>query len=791
MIIQKFQQNKEYSIICFVTCHEFIIDAFRQIYQIVKTLSIDEELKSLETNPEVLQWLAEYETESYSSHSEDFLIRLLSDYLLACSRIKSILLIIENIHFGSYFLLNFLILLTTKMNSEQPKTPLNILAFYRFEEFIDISLKKLIAETAERGMVITIRNIPQQDYLLFIEPFFFNCYPDNIKTLWSITRGNVLIFGQVLNFISKKIKPQDGKYDLTAALEMIPDSTHNFYDLYLSKFNQLENYILETVAYIAAPVNQSFIEFITKEQPQIVARAINRLLKERIISQTSFLIDHFNLVSFDLRHYILYRNTDDYKLDSYRYLLEQYESFYSNKLDKQLLILHNLSIQALNKAKTYRYLKLLYATLPNSYNSFRSIEILFQLVMYETNTSLLPDYVIKLCCALIESGKQKSAIEILKKHGVDRNFKQVDSFRIYLLLFELYISMEYFNMAGKIAGILQRIYNSEFPVYLNNIYIKSQLRFLIISEKYNEAIRLLTSVIQIDEYEVDLYLIFKAEIQLNLGLLNSSRKIFREAYNIAFERGDHHQISKVLLKLAQLEQLAGNLDKANELLQKCSENVTLSEETGKLPIKILITQSNIYIAQQKYKQALDSLYAALNIEVARTDPPLDSEIFCALGSYYQDLGNRDKAVSCFKKAKYNYLGFENVKRRIFYTLKLAECFAWFKSPDEADHYFTEVENILKTDIYSQYKDNYYLSKARSSLYSKEFDNALSFLEHIICRENDRLIFINKSLLEMRIGYQLKNNSLIRDSAEAIKPLFNEFGSYILNEVNRIKHENSN
>jgi len=270
--------------------------------------------------------------------------------------------------------------------------------------------------------------------------------------------------------------------------------------------------------------------------------------------------------------------------------------------------------------------------------------------------------------------------------------------------------------------------------------------------------------------------------------LNSSRQIFWEAYNIAFERGDHHQISKVLLKLAQLEQLAGNYDKADELLRECSENAELSEETGKFPIRILITQSNVYILQQKYKQALDSLYAALNIESTQTDPPLDSEIFCALGSYYQNLGSRDKAVSCFKRAKYNYLGFENVKRRIFYTLKLAECFAWFNNPDEAEHYFTEVENILKSDIYSKYKDSYYLSKARSALYSKEFDNALSFLEDMVCRENDRLIFINKSLLEMRIGYQLKNNSLIRDSAEAIKPLFNEFGSYILNEVNRIKQE---
>jgi len=790
MIIRKFQQNKDYKIICFVTCHEFILDAFRPIYQIVKTLSSDENLKTLEINPEIQFWLNEYENENYSRHSEDFLIRLLSDYVLACSKVKSILLILENLHFGSYFLLNFLSLLSAKMDNVIPKSPLNILAFYRFEEFIDISLKKLIAETAEKGMVVTIRNVPQQEYLAMIEPFFSNCDQENVKKLWLITHGNILIFSQVLNHISKKLKPQENKFDLTAAVDILPDTTQKFYDLYLSRFTRLENEILETIAYITAPINQGFIEFLTKEQPQIVARAIHRLLKERIISQTSYVSERFNLVSFDLRHYILYRNSDEYKLGRYKYLLEKYENFYADNLDKHLLILRNLSIQALDKTRIYRYLKLLYATLPNSYNSFRRIEILYQLIMYETDTALLPDYVIKLCCALIEVGKQKSAIEILKKHGEDKSISTVDSFRIYLLLFELFISMEYYNSANKVSEILDRIYKSDFPVYLSSMYYQSKLRFLIAGEKFGEAMRCFSANLQINEFEIDYYLIIKAEIQLNLGLLNSGRQIFWEAYDIAVEKSDHQQICKILLKLSYLEQLAGNFEKAGELLTKCREFANQSEEIGKFPIKIMIAQANLYIIQHKFKEALESLYAALNIESTQTDPPLDSEIFCALGCYYQEIGSFEKAVSCFKRSKYNYLGFENMRKRIFYTLKLTECFAWFNNREEADIYYAEVENILKNDIYSQYKDNYFLSKARTALFLKEYDNALSFLEDMVCREYDRVLFINKSLLEMRIGYQLKNNSLIRDSADAIKPFFTEFGSYILHEVNRIKQESN-
>lgn len=791
MIIRKIQHNKGYDKISFVTCHEFILDAFRPIYQIIKSVIADPDFAEIEDYSEVLNWLNDYEHEKYSLHSEDFLIKLLSEFLIKCSKIKSILLILENLHFGSYFLLNFLNQLAIKMENTLPRYPLNILAFYRFEEFIDVSLKKLIAEISEKGMVITVRNIPQNEYLTFIEPLFNNYDQEIIQKLWSITKGNILIFTQVMDYASKKIKPQDGKFDLMAIVNLLPNTTKEFYYLYLSKFTRLENEILETIAFITAPVNQSLLEFITKEQPQIIARTIRRLLKEKLISQTSFVSERYNLASFDLRNYILYRNSNEYKLGRFRFILEKYEQFYKKDLDKQLLIFRNLAIQAVDKSKIYYYLKKLYATLPNNYNSFRRIEILYQLVMYETDVSLLPDYVIKLCCSLIEVNKNKSAIEILKKYGRDKNLKSVDAFRINLLLFELYISLEYFNSSLKLSEMLDKLFNPEFTKYLQGIYHMSKIRYLIAVGKFSDALRAFAAGIYTNDSDREYYLIYKAEILFCLGYLNNSRRILLEVYSVIEERKDYYQLCIILLKLAEIEEHSGNFNKADQYLKSCQNISPLCEESNKFPVKTLIGLSNLNLHQKNYKQALSYLYAALNIENSQNNSAIDSEIFSSLGIYYQENNSYEKSISCFKRAKYNYLGYENMKKRIFYTLSLAECYAWFYKKEESEKYFLEVENFIRNDVYSQYKDSFFLSRARAAMYLKEFDNALSYLEDMICREDDRVIFIEKTLLEMRIGYQIRNNSLIKDSAEILKPFFNEYGSYILYEVNLIKGDTDN
>lgn len=791
MIIRKIQHNKGYDAVCFVTCHEFILDAFRPIYQIIKFTVADTEFAEIKEYQDAVQWLNEYEHEKISLHSEDYLIRLFSDFIINCSKVKSMLLILENLHFGSYFLLNFLNQLSLKMESSFPRYPLNILAFYRFEEFIDISLKKLIAEISEKGMVITVRNIPQNEYQSFIEPLFNNYDPETVQKLWSITKGNILIFTQVMDYSSKKIKAQDNKFDLKSIVNFLPNTTQEFYYLYLSKFTRLENEILETIAYITAPVNQAFLEFITKEQPQIIARTIRRLLKEKIISQTSFVSERYNLASFDLRNYILYRQSNEYKLGRFRYLLEKYEQFYQNDIDKQLLILRNLSIQSVDRSRIYYYLKQLYTTLPNNYNSFRRIEILFQLVMYETDVSLLPDYVIKLCCSLIEVNKYKSAIEILKKHGSDKNLKPIDTFRIYLLLFELYISLEYFNSSLKLTELLDRMSNQEIPKYLLGMYHQSKIRFLISVGKFNEALRVFALGIQSNDLDRELYMILKAEILYNLGYLNNIRRILLEIYSPIEDRKDYFQLCTILLKLSYIEQQSGNFNKADQYLKSCQNYSPMCDDNNKFPVKILIRMSNLNLVQKNYKQALSHLYAALNIENSQTCPTLDSEIFSSLGHYYQENNSYEKAISCFKRAKYNYLGYENIKKRISYTLELAECYAWFHKKEETDKYFLEVENFIRNEAYSQYKDSFFLSKAKAAMYLREFDNALSYFEDMICREDDRVIFIKKTLLEMRIGYQIRNNSLIKDSAEVLKPFFSEFGSFILHEVNIIKDETEN
>ena len=791
MIIRRIQQNKGYDVICFVSCHEFLLDAFRPIYQIIKNIRTSYDLSNTPEHAEVNRWLDEYENNTGSLHSEEYLVRLLSDYLISSARQHSILLIIENLHLASYFVLNFLNHTSQKMEIAYPRHPLNVLVFYRFEEFIDISFKKLIAEIAEKGMVITIRNIPQHEYQDFIEPLFFNTGNDAVQKLWLITRGNILIFSQVLDYLAKKCKPQNGRFDLEAALKLLPGSSQEFYRIYLSRFNRLENEIMEAIAYITAPVDQGFIEFLTKEQPQIIARAFRHLLKEKIISQTSFVSEKYNLISFDLRNYLLYRNNDEYKLGRFRYLLEKYEAYHQHELDRQLLILRNLSIQAIDKVRIYKYLKLLYATLPNNYNSFRRIEILYQLVMYETDAALLPDYVIKLSCALIEVGKNKSAIEIMQNHGSDRNIKTVDRFRIYLLLFELYLSMEYFNSATRTADILDRTFSENYPVYLLGMYYQSKIAYLIAAGKYGDALKFFSLGIHTNDFDREQYLVLKAEILTELGYLNNARHILLETCKTVEERNDFFQLCNILLKLGALEQLAGNIEKAEKFYTDCKRHMKDCEEANSFPIKILIGLAKLSLQQKNHKQVLTYLYEALNFENTSTEASLDSEIFCALGHYYSDIASFEKAVSCYKRAKYNYLGCENMKKRIYYTLQLAECYARFNQQQESENYYQELEKFITDDKYSHHKDNYYLSKARSALFLKDFDSALSYLEDMICRESDRLIFIRKTLLEMQIGYQIKNSALIKDSAEQLKPYFSEFGSFILHEVNRIKSESSN
>ena len=737
------------------SCNKYNLNSFSSLYQIVKIIFSQDNQKTGKVFETVNRWVLAFEKSSKSIYQEKEMLDSITDYILAVSQEKSILISIENMHFGSPQLISMVRVLSDKLLSKVRKKNQSfrvyILGFYNLEDFLDTSLKRLIFSNSDKGLSFKLKNYTNFDFRSLVAHYFNNIEEEVFyQKIWNITKGSVVVFEELYNYL-KKNKNQDEAHS-----NLIPGTKRLFYYKYLEQLNDKEREILELLAFLNTPCERGYLNSCLKHVDEETEKSFISLQKHKMIYRQNPDGDKFGIVSLSLGDHILAEYDNKYKRDRYLYLQEKFEQYYVDELEKHMMYLKDLSLKSGNKEKAKFYLFLLYKVQPGHLNSFRKVEILSQLIQMEDKFHSKVEYIITYCSTLIQIGKFKSASELLEQYVSLDTITVHQKTIINLLLFNLYMGMNKLDKAAVLSENLKRIYSGE-------ISQKFKIEYLIAFIGYYERLGDFRKVLEIcKELEssanssIDKVMLIRAKAWFHLGQFEKAKKVYLQLLTELESKKNDSSKFQILINLSKIASDCGKFNICLDYLLKAKLIAKEQRNTGML-ITVLINLSSLHLEKKENKKFLEHIYTAFNLIEPEISLKQISEINSLLSKYYTEHEMYDKAISCARVAKNNFLGRGDILKRIEYTLVYVECLSFFNKKEVAQKYYHELEEICLESKNQYYKNLVFSSKARFWMKEREFDKVEQLLKKIKPGKEDLRIQLNYLLLQFEYYLLYKKN----------------------------------
>ena len=735
------------------SCNEYNLNSFSSLYQIVKMIFSLDNQKTGKVFEIVNKWVVAFEESSKSIYQEKKMIDSITDYIISISQEKSILISIENMHFASPQLISMIKVISDKLISKARKKNQHfrvyILGFYNLEDFLDASLKRFIFTNADKGLSFKLKNYTSSDFKSLVA-CYFNYTEEKIfyQKIWNITKGSVVIFEELYNYL-KKNKKQN-----VAVSNLIPGTKRLFYYKYLEQLNDREREILELLAFLNTPCERGYLNSCLECVDEETEKSFISLQKYKMIYRQNLNSDKFGLTSLSLGSHILSECDNKYKRDKYLYLQEKFEQYYINELEKYMMYLKILSLKGGNRKKAKFYLFLLYKVQPGHLNSFRKVEILSQLIQMEDKLYPKIEYIITYCLTLIKIGKFKSASELLEQYARLDTIAVHQKIVINLLLFNLYMNMNKLDKAIVLSENLKRIYSGKIS---QKFKIKYLAAFVGYYGKLGDSRKVLEICREIEStanFSINKLMLIKAKAWFYLGQFGKAKKVYLQLLAELENRKESSGKFQILINLSRIAFDCGKFNICFAYLSKAKLIAKEQRNTGML-ITVLANLSYLYLKKEENKKFLEHIYATFNLIEPETSPKQISEINSLLCKYYTEHEMYDKAISCARTAKNNFLGKGDILKRIKYTLVYVECLSFFNKKEDAQKNYHKLEEICLESKNKFYQNLVFLSKARFWMKEREFDKVEQLLEKIKPEKDNLRIQLDYLLLQFEYNLLYK------------------------------------
>ena len=753
------KDRKLFDLTLSINCSEFIMDGYFDIYQLLKFM-IDFDIVEDKSLCEYIDnWIAMFESELDLIMDENIFFNKVVDYIFIFTLKKSMLITVENIHFGSKQLLDLLILLANRVEKNLElvnfSSKIYLLGFYKLEEFLDISLKYFFVDITEKGLAFKIRNYYSKEFFEIVKPYFISLVKSKaIKKIWYITTGNVLIFSTVYDFLQKKMGITDSntfkEIDEKNVLKYLPDDKNQFYELVIKELSELELEILELMSFYLSIIDEDFLLKILS--PNInnneIQDALSNLLNLKYIySISNSSKRRFSITSIDFKKHILTRVNLNYQKEISTKILLTFEKFYIDNIERNLLLLKKLSTNALDKEKTKFYLFLLLKTLPINNNYFRTIEILEHLILLDTDNEARADYIVQYSNILLHLQKFRSASDLLEHHYKELKITKKSRFNLFLQMLNIYLISSNLYKAEKIIKLYADNFQEIISDNNSDLYYNLMSKYLYLTQRYSEAIDIANEGLQKVNDKEKLFL-SKANCLFELGFLSQARSIYKSIFKFIKGKNQTNLSCYILYKMAKIEFKACNFKKAKVLFDSSLELANKLNDKG-LQIKILTTLAFYYKKLSETKKALKLIYQTLNLTGDINCNT--SELYHFLSLYYMEHNNYDKSLSCAKFAKKAFQGKSNINKRIDYSLHLAECYYNFNKIELGKKVYAEIIGLTSKSKNTFVSDKIKLSMARSFISINEIDRANKFIKQAKKSSNHIPFVYEKQLLKLKIA----------------------------------------
>ena len=746
------------------SCNEYNLNSFSSLYQIVKIIFSLDNQKTGKVFEIVNKWVVAFEKSSKSIYQEKEMLDSITNYIISISQEKSILISIENMHFASPQLINMIKVLSDKLLSKVRKKHqlfrVYILGFYNLEDFLDASLKRLIFTNAEKGLSFKLKNYTNSDFKPLVARYFKSMDEKIIyQKIWNITKGSIVIFQELYNYLKKN-------KDLNIAhLNLIPGTKRLFYYKYLEQLNDKEKEILELLAFLNTPCERKYLNSCLECVDEETEKSFISLVKYKMIYHPNSDSDKFEITSLSLGNHILSEYDNKYKRDKYLYLQEKFEQYHINELEKYMMYLKNLSLKSGNRKKAKFYLFLLYKIQPGHLNSFRKVEILSQLIQMEDKLYPKIEYIITYCLTLIKIGKFKSASELLEQYAFLDTIAMQQKTVINLLLFNLYMSMNKLDKAAVLSENLKRIYSGKITQKFKIEYLTAFVGYYGKLGNSQKVLEICKEIESTANSSIDKVMLIRAKAWFHLGQFEKAKKVYLQLLTELESKKNDSSKFQILINLSKIAFDCGKFNICFDYLSKAKLIAKEQRDTGML-ITVLANLSYLYLEKKENKKFLEHIYATFNLIEPETSPKQISEINSLLCKYYTENEMYDKAISCARTAKNNFLGKGDTLKRIKYTLVYVECLSFFNKKEDAQKYYHKLEEICLESKNKFYQNLVFLSKAKFWMKEREFDKVEQLLKKIKPEKENLRIQLDYLLLQFEYYLLYK-----KSKSEAKKKFF--------------------
>lgn len=287
-----------------------------------------------------------------------------------------------------------------------------------------------------------------------------------------------------------------------------------------------------------------------------------------------------------------------------------------------------------------------------------------------------------------------------------------------------------------------------WPIYNHELYLISKKIVLKGNDKSNFYHKLLIGSANNKGYLLDLK-----------GNVDSSLIYFNECLTLSEKINDKNGYTDALYNIGKAYNHYGNIPKALELLTK---SLKLAEESGlnEQSSRILISLGLTFHKQGDLIKALEYYQKAYKLQRANNDIRGSAYSLTNLAGIYLDKKDYNNSLKYFSESMNlflkvgDYSGYLNSKRNT------AKIFILTKDYNQAIKICKDIINDPKINLYKPMLSRTYDMLGRAYIESTNFKEAF-----------------NSSLAALKIGEELNNPELIRNSNRQLFELYKKFGDY--------------
>lgn len=737
--------NKNFEEIISIFCEDFQYDVYYElkiIFHKIKSYLTPEQKERFSLS------YSEFITDSSPGKKESD-SKVLNDFCDLCLEIAlehKFIIVVENFHCASLAFLLFIKRYYRKIDeySKQNTFQLHFMLFYKLEEFIDNNFKKTVSDISDKGLVFNLRNLQTVDFLKQITSEDLNYFGlIKHKPLWELTKGNVKLLKLLINYFSK-IKTFEKRKEIFTRIK----SKSDFFDILLKELSDTEKHILDIASLVSAPVSSSFLAFILENSENEILANCSKLVKKKLLLEEG---DNLFLISsIEFRNYLIFSKKAQVRIAKFNSVLLSYEKFYAKETKHQLQVLKDLALRAKNDQKSKFYLYVLESFLPEKHNIFKRIEVLTLLSHLEENINKKADLIVKTAEYMIGSNKFLSAAELLRTYSKNTNIHNAQLLKINIMLAEIYYLLDDLTKIKTILTFSDSLLNNKLPEVIIKKFIKIKIRFFIETAKFNQALQTLKSAqnsFSCFKNEEELLQYDKAAILMEIGHFSEARKIYQYYLENFKNNSSSFKYLLILYKFGLQELYASSFSKAEHYfkkLLKLTEN-TSSKNRNVLIVYTKIRLAKIYLELNNKQKFLEYIYDAFNT-YDQNNKAVSALIYEQLGKYYCSSESYEKAISCFKNARNNFVSNRNIYKKVYHSLNLAECYCCFKEEQKGFREYNQILNLLKRN-HNEYLWNLtFLSMSRAAIFLNDNESCVSYLKQVQNSSGNQIFEVEKVLI---------------------------------------------